>query len=91
MSGIRTGTVALASLEDDLTWHLRIDRERLFRWYLDGAIETDLYGTAADEAVSALQSFVEQSLRGGLQILEVTARIGATSESGKKRSRPARA
>ena len=77
--------LALASLESAITWtwQLKLDENGLYRWYLDGTIRTGLRGCTRAQAESALRRFVEQSLRGDLEIIDPPERIGAEKESLK--------
>jgi hypothetical protein len=45
-----------------LTWSwMKVDGRGLFRWYLNGNIETHLRGCSPEQAESALRRFVERS------------------------------
>ena len=63
--------LALATLKSAIswTWQLKIDETGLYRWYLDGAMRTQLRGCTRTQAETALRRFVEQSLRGDLEIV----------------------
>jgi len=63
--------LATASVGESWRWDLRIDSLGLFRWYLDGSIETNLRATTMSQAKSALRGFVERTLCGELTITEV--------------------
>jgi hypothetical protein len=84
------GAIAVALVESSTwTWELKVDHRGLFRWYLDGTIETNLRGCTVNQAESALRRFVDNSLRGELKISYPTERIGANSESGNSRFKSA--
>jgi hypothetical protein len=74
--------LAMASVKSVLTWSwiLKVDSRGLFRWYLNGNIETHLRGCSAEQAESALRRFVERSLQGELQITGPGDRIGPGTE-----------
>jgi len=75
--------IAVALVEgSSWNWELRVDAVGLFRWYLNGTIETNLRGTTLELAESAVRRFVDNSLRGELRITHVTPRIGSGSETG---------
>jgi len=75
--------LAMASLKSAINWiwQLKIDETGLFRWYLDGAIPTQLRGCTRTQAETALRRFVDQSLRGDLEIVDTPERITAEVES----------
>jgi hypothetical protein len=73
--------VALVKSTINWTWHLRIDDNGLYRWYLDGTAETELRGCTRSQAEYALRRFVEQSFRGDVEIVEVLERITVDHES----------
>lgn len=62
--------IAVASIEDSIwSWELKVDhRCGLFRWYLDGTVETNLRGCTLQQAESAVRRFVDNTLRGKLKI-----------------------
>jgi hypothetical protein len=64
--------LAVASLKSAIswTWQLKIDETGLYRWYLDGAMRTQLRGCTRTLAEAALRRFVEDSLRGELEIVD---------------------
>lgn len=74
--------LAVASLKSAInwTWQLRLDENGLYRWYLDGATRTELRGCTRAQAEFALRRFVEQSLRGDLEIINKPERIAADNE-----------
>jgi hypothetical protein len=61
--------VGLVKSTINWAWHLRIDNNGLYRWYLDGTAETELRGCTRSQAEYALRRFVDQSLRCHLSIL----------------------
>ena len=83
---IATATVGSAST---WTWHLKIDHLGLFRWYMDGDIQTNLRGCTREQADTALRRFVEQSLDGELKITNLARRLGADFEDVRAKSRSA--
>jgi hypothetical protein len=75
--------VAVAVVESSTwNWELKVDAYGLFRWYLNGTIETNLRGASLDHAVSSLRRFVDGSLRGELNVTYSPKRIGPDSEIG---------
>jgi hypothetical protein len=80
---LATATVGTAST---WMWHLKIDHLGLFRWYMDGNIQTNLRGSTREHADTALRRFVEQSLGGELQITNLAPRFGADSEHARTKS-----
>jgi hypothetical protein len=76
--------VAVASIEDSMwSWELKVDeRCGLFRWYLNGIVETNLRGCTLEQAEAAVRRFVDHSLRGELKIAYAIERIGPDSERG---------
>ncbi len=84
------GAIAVAVVESSTwRWELKVDHRGLFRWYLDGTIETNLLGCTVDLAESALRRFVDNSLRGELKVIYPAERIGVDSESGNSRFKSA--
>ena len=76
-------TVAVASVESSsLNWELKVEDRGLFRWYLNGTIETNLRGCTLDQAESVLRQFVDGSLRGELKVTYPTERMRPDSQSG---------
>lgn len=76
--------IAVALVEGSTwSWELKIDNCGLFRWYLDGTVETNLRGCTLEQAESTVRRFVDQSLRGELKITYPIERIGADSEGGR--------
>jgi len=75
--------LAVASLTSAInwTWQLRLDENGLYRWYLDGAMRTQLRGCTRAQAEHALRRFVENSLRGDLEIVDVPERIAVDKEN----------
>ena len=65
--------LATASLKSAITWtwQLKLDENRLYRWYLDGTTPTQLRGCTRAQAEAALRRFVENSLRGDLEIIDM--------------------
>jgi hypothetical protein len=78
--------IAEASIEGSSiwTWRLKIDNKGLFRWYLDGYVETNLRGCTVAQAETALRRFTDNSLRGELRIIDASSRIGADIEVGER-------
>ena len=76
--------IAVALVEGSTwSWELKVDdRCGLFRWYLDGTVETNLRGCTLEQAESSVRRFVDQSLRGELKITYPIEHIGPDSESG---------
>ena len=73
--------IAIAWVESSTwSWELRVDGCGLFRWYLNGTIETNLRGDTREQAESAGRRFVNDSLRGELKITYQTERIGPDSD-----------
>jgi hypothetical protein len=70
MVGEVQNCLAVGSLKESPSWRweLKVDRINLFRWYLDGQIETNLRGGTQAQAEAALRRFVERSLKGELEI-----------------------
>jgi hypothetical protein len=78
------GAIAVARVDfSTRNWILKVDHIGLFRWYLDGAVETNLRGCTVVQAESALRRFVDDSLRVELKITYLVERIGSGSESGR--------
>ena len=72
--------IASASIENSSwKWELRLDEKGLYRWYLNGTVETHLRGCTTEQAVASLRRFVEKSLRGELQLTDPNLRHGADS------------
>ena len=75
--------VAVALVEGSTwSWALKVDSQGLFRWYLNGTVETNLRGCTLHHAESLLRRFVDSSLRGELKITYPTERIGPDSAGG---------
>ena len=69
ISPIQSVDIAIGNLKGfDWRWILRVDAIGLYRWYLNGGVETKIKGTTREAAESALGRFVERTLRGELQI-----------------------
>ena len=77
--------LAVASVKSAINWiwQLRIDENGLYRWYLDGTTPMQLRGCTRSQAESALRRFVEQSLRGDLEIVEVPERMATCREGSR--------
>jgi|SRR5215472_7219751 len=84
MTTSQTLPLAIASLQSTIswTWQLKIDEAGLYRWYLDGAMRTQLRGCTRTQAEDALRRFVQHSLRGELEIVDMPERMGQGSERG---------
>lgn len=81
MLAIENRAIAVAFVESSTwNWELKVDACGLFRWYLNGMIETTLQGCTPDQAEAAVRRFVQGSLRGELKITYTNERIGAGSE-----------
>ena len=82
MQHIRRAVVAMASVESAVAWCwlLKVDDCGLFRWYLNGTIETNLRGCTRKQAESALRLFVERSLQGELRIADLSERMAPDSQ-----------
>lgn len=91
MLGMHGTVLAMASVESASTWSwlLKIDQSGLFRWYLNGDIETNLRGGTREQAEEALRRFAERSLQGELQITEPTQRLGPDSEESRAAAKSA--
>jgi hypothetical protein len=75
--------IAVALIENsNWTWELKVDDCGLFRWYLDGTVETNLRGCTLTLAEAVLRRFVDHSLRGELKITYPPERLGPGSETG---------
>ncbi len=75
--------IAVALVEGSIwNWELKLDDYGLFRWFLNGTVETNLRGCTLHHAESKLRRFVDDSLRGDLKITYPTERIGPDSEPG---------
>jgi hypothetical protein len=75
--------IAVALVEGSTwNWELKVDDCGLFRWYLDGTVETNLRGLTPAHAELSLHRFVDESLRGELKIAHSAERFGTISESG---------
>lgn len=76
--------IAVALVESSTWyWELKVDDCGLFRWYLNGTIETNLRGCTLEQAEFAVRRFVDDSLRGELKITYSNKRIGPDSETGQ--------
>ena len=93
MGTIQHQSIADAWVESTSSWHwqLKVDCNGLFRWYLNGVIETQLRGCTREHAEMALRRFVEHALQGELQITYLTERISADSELKRADSKSATA
>jgi len=82
MPQLQPTAIAEASIESASTWkwELKIDHCGLFRWYLDGMIDTNLRGATTSQAENALRRFVKAALRGDLQITYYPEHRPVTSE-----------
>jgi hypothetical protein len=85
MLGVQDTVMAIASVESASTWSwlLKIDHSGMFRWYLNGDIETNLRGGTREQAEGALRRFAERSLQGELQITDPVQRLGPDSEQSR--------
>jgi hypothetical protein len=72
--------IGFVSSKINWTWHLKIDDNGLYRWYLDGTAETELRGCTRSQAEYALRRFVDQSLRCPLEIVDTPERLAADCE-----------
>jgi hypothetical protein len=70
MPTMQRQTIAVASIEGSIwNWELKVDdRCGLYRWYLDGTVETNLRGYTLEQAESTVRRFADYSLRGELKI-----------------------
>jgi hypothetical protein len=83
--------IAVALVESSIwNWELKVDGCGLYRWYLDGVIETNMRGCTPEQAESALRRFVSDSLRGELKIAFLSDRFGAGTERGDSAAKAAR-
>ena len=81
--------IAVASVEGSTwTWDLKVDDSGLFRWYLNGTVETNLRGVNKAHAESMLCRFVNSCLLGDLKIGR-SGRIGQGSETRSQGPRSA--
>lgn len=83
MLTIQQQAIALAFIANSSwSWELRVDDVALFRWYMDGVIETNLRGVTPGQAESALRRFVNDSLQGELRLIYLSEHMGPGSERG---------
>jgi hypothetical protein len=70
MLEIETPAIISATVEGQSKWkwQLRVDELGLYRWYLDGTVETNIRGGTRAAAEHALRRFVAHSLHGRLTI-----------------------
>lgn len=79
--------IALAKSTINWTWHLRIDDNDLYRWYLDGTAETELRGCTRAQAEYVLHRFVDESLRCHLEIVDTPEKLAVDREDGPRPKR----